>query len=335
MQKTLKGTVVGALALAAAPASAGGIDRSGLSLGPLFEKGNYVEFGVASVVPVIQATPNAYGDVANDYTSMSLGLKVDLNEKVSMGLLVNQPYGVDINYVPVSLGAKLDSTAITVMGRYKISESFSVHGGVYSATVGGTFNPPGPGPIVTIANSSAIGYALGVAYEKPEIAARVALTWFSGTNHSDPLTASSVNAPQAVNLDFQTGIAKDTLLFGSIRWGEWSRTTVRVGGSPVATWSANSFDYSVGVGRRFTENWSGAVTVGYSPKGSDPFAQALNPANGSLSVGLGVTYTRDNWKITAGVQRVTLGDATTAGLPVNTWTGNSATAAGIKVGFSF
>jgi long-chain fatty acid transport protein len=336
MQNKFTGAVVGALALAASPAFAGGIDRAGLGLGPLFEKGNYVEFGVASVAPVIKATPNSYGDVANDYTSMSLGLKMDLNEKVSMAVLVNQPYGVDINYAPISLGAKLNSTAITVMGRYKISDSFSVHGGLYNATIGGTFNPGGPGAVVTIANSSAIGYAVGMAYEKPEIAARVALTWFSGTNHSDPLSASSVNAPQAVNLDFQTGIAKDTLLFGSVRWGEWSKTTVRVGGSPVATWTGNSLDYSLGVGRRFTENWSGALTLGYTAPSGDAFAQALSPYNGTVSVGLGVTYTRDNWKVTAGVQQITLGNATTQGLPAgNTWTGNTGSAAGIKIGYSF
>jgi long-chain fatty acid transport protein len=332
MQNKFTGAVVGALALAAAPAFAGGIDRAGLSLGPLFEKGNYVEFGVASVAPVIRAqSPAPYGDIANDYSSVSLGLKMDVNEKVSLALLVNQPYGVDISYAVAPLAAKLNSTGITLMGRYKINEAFSVHAGVYNATVGGSF---GPGGAVTIANSSAIGYALGVAYEKPEIAARVALTWFSGTNHSDTASGSSFNAPQAVNLDFQTGIAKDTLVFGSIRWGEWSKTTVRVGGNPVATWSGNSFDYSIGVGRKFSDNWSGALTLGYAPKSSDALAQPLNPSNGSFSVGLGVTYTRDNWKISAGVQRITLGDAMTA-LPAGNWTGNTATAAGIKIGYSF
>jgi long-subunit fatty acid transport protein len=335
MKKSLKGAVIGSLALAAGPALGGGIDRSGLGLGPLFEKGNYIELGVASVTPTVRATPNAYGDVANDYTTMSLGMKMDLNQKVSLAILVNQPYGVDINYIPVSLGAKLDSSAVTLLGRYKFSDSLSVHGGLYSATVGGTFNPAGPGPIVNIANTSVVGYVLGVAFEKPEIAARVALTWFSGTNHIDNSSRSSVNAPQNVNLDFQTGIAKDTLLFGSIRWGEWSTTKVIVATNTVATWSGNSLDYSLGVGRKFNDNWSGALTVGYSAPSSDAFAQALNPTNGTVSVGLGVTYARDSWKVSAGVQQVTLGNATTRGLPANTWTGNTATAAGIRIGYSF
>lgn len=341
MKKTLKSAVIGSMALAAAPALAGGLDRAGLGLGPLFEKGNYVELGFASVTPKISA--NFHSNVGNSYVSTSLGFKTDLNDKFSLGLVVNQPYGVDIAY-PASaftggstLGAQLNSTSIMVLARYKITDNFSAHGGLYSATVGGTFDPPAPAPSgvkIAIANSTSTGYALGVAYEKPEIAARVALTWYSGTNHSDPLSASSVNIPQAVNLDFQTGIAKDTLVFGSIRWGEWSKSTVIVAGGRVAYWTANSFDYSLGVGRRFSENWSGALTVGYAPKSSDAFAQALNPTNGSLSVGLGVTYTQDNWKVSAGIQHVTLGDAVTASPPGN-WTGNHASVAGIKIGYSF
>ena len=37
-----------------------------------------------------------------------------------------------------------------------------------------------------------------------------------------------IDPPQSVNLDFQTGIAKDTLLFGQIRWVDWSNTPIDI-----------------------------------------------------------------------------------------------------------
>ncbi|GAB5436920.1 hypothetical protein [Falsiruegeria mediterranea] len=80
------------------------------------------------------------------------------------------------------------------------------------------------------------GYALGVAWERPDIAARVSLTYSSAMEHTlleseslnppPPVPAgtlvtvpasSTIETPQSVNLDFQTGIAPDTLLFGSVR----------------------------------------------------------------------------------------------------------------------
>jgi hypothetical protein len=50
---------------------------------------------------------------------------------------------------------------------------------------------------------------------------------------------------------------------------------------------------------------------------------------------LGVTYTMDNIKITGGVRYVVLGDATTEDLPVNDWADNTATAAGVKIAYTF
>jgi long-subunit fatty acid transport protein len=324
-------------ALAAGPAMAGGIDRSGQGIGYLFEKGNYAELSYGTVTPTVKASPDVYGNVAKSYTSASLGLKMDLNEQVSVALGVDTPYGADVEYKTLDLAAKLNSSSVTALGRYKFTPSLSVHGGFYQATVDGYFNPSSGLPVgskITIASSSGTGYIIGAAFEKPEIAARVALTYFSGTNHSDPTSVSSLNAPKAVNLDFQTGIAADTLLFGGIRWADWSETVIKVAGSPIVTYQNDTMTYNLGVGRKFSESFSGALTVGYE-KAQGTIASPLAPTDGYLSLGLGATYTRGNMKISAGVRSIRVGDATTAGLPVNAWSGNSAMAAGVKVSFTF
>ena len=74
---------------------------------------------------------------------------------------------------------------------------------------------------------------LGGAYERPDIALRIALTYNSTieTNHTTVETVgggvvstapTEIETPESVNLDFQTGIAADTLLFGGIRWVNWT-----------------------------------------------------------------------------------------------------------------
>lgn len=326
-----------AVSLSAGAAHAGGVDRSGQDIGFIFEKGGYAALSYGSVSPTVKAVGNPYGDVANDYTSTSVAFKMDVNDKLSLGLNVDQPYGAVVTY-PFDFGAQLNTTAINALVRYKLEGGFSVHGGLSYTSSDGFFDPPSTdapdGYKVTINRSTDTGYILGAAWEKPEIAARVALTYFSGSDMVDPLSDSSFNAPQAVNLDFQTGVAADTLVFGSVRWADWSNTVINVAGSDIVTYDNDTFTYSLGVGRKFNDNWSGAVTLGHEAA-QGGIASRLSPTDGNTSIGLGVTYTMDNIKITGGVRYVKIGNATTVGLPVNTWADNTATAVGVKIAYTF
>ena len=61
---------------------------------------------------------------------------------------------------------------------------------------------------------------------------RVALTYNSAISYELPTTETSVlgtvnsttdtETPQSVNFEFQTGVAADTLLFGGVRWVDWT-----------------------------------------------------------------------------------------------------------------
>lgn len=334
-------TALGALALSTGLAQAGGFDRSGQGIGFIFENGSYAELSFGQVTPDVRTNPDIFGNVAGAYTSASLAFKMDVNDKLSLGLMIDQPYGADIDYNIAPLSAHLTSTAITGIARYKFSDALSVHAGLSQVTIDGVLQLPPPFPVnvpIVFDADSDTGYLVGVAFEKPEIAMRVALTYYSGTDHAltsvPALPGNTINPPQAVNLDFQTGIAKDTLLFGSVRWVGWTETAIVVGGAPIVTYANDTIAYSLGIGRRFNENWSAALTVGYE-SGDGLIASRLSPTDGYASVGLGATYTKDNMKISAGVRYVALGDATTEGLPVNDWQGNSAVGIGVKIGFTF
>jgi long-subunit fatty acid transport protein len=369
------------LALSAAAANAGGIDRSGQGIGILFEKGRVVELSYGRVSPDVSGNDVAIfgggssGDVAAGYNQIALAFKMDFGDKLSGALIIDQPFGADVLYGPgsVALGgtfARAESTSITGVLRYKINTAFSVHGGLRANRASGEIglrgaayrpagSPPGSGfdgYTVELADNTAIGYLVGVAYEKPEIALRVALTYNSDLDHEfDTIetvgggavvvgtTPTDVTLPQSVNLDFQTGIAKDTLLFGQVRWVDWSAFKVdpafftpRAGGGLISL--DDSITYSIGVGRRFTENWAGSVSIQYEDDG-DPLVSPLAPTNGRFGVTLGAVYTKDNLKISSGINYTWLGDAQPeTGTPDTAradFTDNTSVGIGVRVAYTF
>ena len=359
----------GVLMAVAGAAQAGGVDRSGQPIGIIFERGNYAELSFGQISPSVSGTyllgGAGSGNVAGDHRLPGIAFKYDLNEKLSVAVIYDNAYGADIDYPtgPLALlggtAARLDSEGVTGLLRYKLNESFSVHGGIRASKAGGEVTLAGPayapsgidGYNVKFDDAWGTGYAVGAAFEKPEIGLRVALTYFSKVNHKlgtaedfpafpiveFPNEMTSVDTPQAVNLDFQTGVAKDTLVFGSIRWVDWSEFDIT---PPTLNRSLTDLNdtttYTLGVGRKFNENWSGSVFAMYEP-GTSKNASPLAPTNGYRGIGIGVAYTRDSMKVSLGARYIELGDANAApgGTPVAAMSDNSAVAVGLKVGFAF
>ncbi|MGL4236031.1 hypothetical protein [Tabrizicola sp.] len=350
-------TTAAALATAATAAHAGGVERSSQSVAILFEEGRYAELSFGHFDPTVSGSVGpggvaTSGDMSSSYNSWSLGYKMDIGEKMDFALVLDQPIGANVAYPTGGLyplqgsTAKLSSSAITALLRYKFENNVSVYGGLRYQTVHGEVSLPTVGAYSLDTNyDSELGYVVGIAWEKPEIAARVALTYNSAITHTLDATEGGpfggqstfeTEVPQSVNLEFQTGIAKDTLLFGSIRWQEWSEFVIDPVGyfptTPLVSYASDRITYNLGVGRRFNENWSGAVTVGYE-KSDGEITGNLGPTDGFTSVGLAATYTMDNMKITGGIRYVDIGDATTT-IGAN-FEGNSGVGVGIRVGYTF
>lgn len=370
MKQTL--SVGAALLMTTSMAHAVGLDRSAQNIGIIFQDGNYAELSFGYVMPEIDGNDLAAfggadtGNVAEDYSILGLGYKTDINDQISFSLIVDEPYGADILYPTgesLTLGgtaATLDSVAFTGVLRYKLNDNVSFHGGIRAQAIEGEVTLAGGayaglnGYNVVLDRDVGYGYAIGAAYEIPDIALRVALTYFSEIEHEFDTTESvrgaavptvnptEVTTPQAVNLDFQTGIAADTLLFGSIRWAEYSVVKVspdffssRTGGGSL-TDIEDGFGYTLGVGRRFSDVWSGSFSVGYEPEGDD-LVSPLAPTNGNYSVGVGGQYTMDNVILSGGVRYIVPGDASpqTSGAARAEFTDNSAVAVGFKVAYTY
>ncbi|MGB3280695.1 MAG: outer membrane protein transport protein [Pseudorhodobacter sp.] len=371
-------TTLGAVALTATAAQAGGIDRSGQSVGILFEKGNYAEFSFGRVSPsvsgvgagtapsLVTPTPGqASGDMAGNYNQVGGGLKYQINDNLSAALIVDQPFGANVSYPAATTyfargaTAKIQTMAMTGLLKYTTPSNISVFGGVKYQTMSANASVPFVAAYTGNAKrDGSVGYVLGVAYEKPEIALRVALTYSSKIKHdfmptettSAPLPAAvfgvptTVETPQSVNLEFQSGVAKDTLVFGSIRWVDWSNFRIApnvystlTGGGALVSYDKDTITYSLGVGRRLNDNWTVSASVGYEKAGGG-FSANLGPTDGKKSLTLAAVYTRDNMKITGGVSYVKVGDAQTTlggGIPASNFASNKAVGFGVKVGYSF
>ncbi|MGR3572765.1 OmpP1/FadL family transporter [Brevirhabdus sp.] len=360
------------VALSSTAAMAGGLDRSGQPIGLLFEKGNYGEFSFGRAMPSLtgqdSATTQPIGNVADDFSLAAAGVKYQLNEQLSFALIVDEPFGADIQYPgnPAASGlggttAIAQSNAITALGRYQFGNGFSIHGGLRSQTISGDITLSGLayGPLngysVNLQEDRAYGYVIGAAYEIPDIAMRVALTYNSEIKHElnsverlrgavvNPGSVTEVRTPESYVLDFQTGVAADTLVFGSIRYANWSKTVIsprvfnaRTRGQSLTNID-DTIDVTIGVGRKFTEKFSASVSLGYLTKQDDDLVSPLSPSNGAVSIGLGASYQLEKVTISGGVRYTKLGDArpATANTARATFTGNDAVSVGVKVGYRF
>jgi len=353
----------------ATSALAGGIDRSGQFLGPLFEKGgetgSYFQFGIGSVEPSVGVSvPGLTGsDPLDTYVPWSAAIKLDVTDKLSFAIIGDQPFGANVNYsglpiqqapldaLGIEPGANIKSQAWTGVLRYKMDENWSIHGGLRAQKVSGNVNAnAGTNGFRQLVASSDIDFGglVGVAYERPDIALRVALTYNSeidqgltGTEtapapgSTPDATSFTVTTPASLNLEFQTGIAADTLLFGSVRYVEWEGFNLATRTGQYVNFDEDSTTYSLGIGRRFNETWSAAVTLGFEAEGEFVSNTALAPTTGSQSIGLATNYTQGNTTVTMGVTYAKLGDRQFGTAPAVSFTDGEAIGVGVRLGINF
>ena len=145
-------------------------------------------------------------------------------------------------------------------------------------------------------------------------------------------------------------MAPVTLVFGSIRWVKWSEFKVNpqvLVSAPPAGFGVtdglveleDTTTFTLGVGRKFTENWSGAASFSYEKAEDDDLVSPLAPTNGRKGISLAAIYTQDKFKVTTGISYFKLGDASAeTGTPDTAraeMEDNHALGVGVKIGYTF
>ena len=243
-------------------AHAAAFDRSGQSINDFFQNGTYAQISYNYSMPHVsgqdaglssQGQPNRISNIANNTSSFRGSIKTDLDEKISLGLIYDQPFSIDLkhrgqtdfvsqfnNKPAESTQATLDSHNLTGLIGININKNFGIHAGPVLEQVKGEIRLRGQ----TYRGSAnyngelhsdyAPGFVAGLNFKKPEIGLKAALTYRSEIKHESRMTEQftalnselytlpiTFTSPESVNLDFQTGLSPKTLLTASVRWVPW------------------------------------------------------------------------------------------------------------------
>ncbi len=251
---------------------AAGLDRSGQSISAFLQPGNYAEAGISVLDPTVKGSSTVTGlegekisDMGEDYYFPSAAIKVQATDKISLGLIYDQPFGADAKYSSIagSFGDGVEGTSVevdthnlTALIGYQPTENWNFYAGPVWQTVEADISLRGAaykalsGYNIKIEQEEAWGWLAGFAYQIPEIALKASVTYRSEIKHDAksketstlyapagtllPVTVdlrninSDVEAitPQSVNIDLQTGIAQNTLAFANLRWVHWDNFAV-------------------------------------------------------------------------------------------------------------
>ncbi|MEH6456702.1 MAG: hypothetical protein V7749_10290 [Cocleimonas sp.] len=305
-----------------------GLDRLVFSPSFLFEKGNYVELTLARAEPSVSTSFAPEANIAEDVDTLRFAYKHQFNDKFGLGLMVNtQPIGVDVNYQPIgsTLEGSITSKSYIALGHYKATDSISAFGGLKYQTAKGyadlrALNPTVPGA-TNFEKDSDTGYILGAAYSIPKIALRASLTYESDLEFDLDTTVpalggfslgnTTAGTPKMLTLEFQSGIAKDTLLFGSIRKTRWADAQVLFLGATQLSTFDDTTDYKLGIGRKFSDSISGSISLNYQPSTGNP-SSPFSPQDGEKGIAIGGKFTaKDGFTTSLGIQYRNLGDTVT------------------------
>ncbi|WP_421849084.1 outer membrane protein transport protein [Oricola sp.] len=259
--------------------------------------------------PLLGGTVNGTdGNYTDSYTVPSVAFKLQVVESVACAGTHTHSFGASATYGSQAiLAGKADGTG-TVSEGFTTNEFGLTCGANFDAgpgqvwLIGGVFMQDfdyaqvvefaSSASLGALANTRAtlsfddeyrLGYRVGVAYEIPEIALRGQLLYRSAVDHTPNSTQGSFatiagaaptfgsgTLPQSLELKLQSGVAPGTLVFGSVKWTDWSvlqtlNYTITAG--PVAGprlleyfWK-DGWTISGGVGRQFNDTVSGSLSL--------------------------------------------------------------------------
>jgi long-chain fatty acid transport protein len=348
----------------------------------LSQEGRYVEFNVAFTSPHQDGSgvtipdnplgippgtyPGSTGNMLNDRWTFSGAWKDDITDRLSYALIVDQPLMADTSFgqgsfpFPFSLyggsSADLKTYQFTAALAYEVTPNVTLYGGARaqqldaSASLSFVFDYS-----VEAEKKWGFGYLVGASYQIPEYALRVALTYYSKISYDLDTTESSlltgidqtstdVDTPQSVSLEFQTGINPKTLVFGSVRWVDWSEFEISppdyevniqtlIGQSrPLVDYDDDWWTYTLGVGRQLTDKLAGSLSISWEPSVGGEMT-TLGPYDGRTVGTAALTYEMDRFEITGGVSYGVLGD--TYNVLRTDFDDGQVWGAGLRIGYTF
>ena len=338
--KTLT-VAIAALSIASV-ASAAGLDRSGQDITAFLQDGVYAEAVYTYIdgdVTGKDSSGNKIDDIAESYDFFRYGVKADINDTFSVGVLYDEPFGAAADYSgknnfvdqnPLSprngegTNVEVRTENLTGIIGAKLGENknFQVYGGPVAQRVKadvklrGTAYEAANGYTTHISADQDYGWLAGVAYSKPEIALQAALTYRSEIEHN---TQASENYPFVNRLPSALGLSSN-----------------RVDTIEITTPKSVNFDFQTGINPTMLATakvrwvpWSDFAIV---PSLYNDVS-GLNPAYGPDGLAL-VSYDDDQWLVELGLaKRLTPALAITGNVGWDSGAGNPVSSLGPIEGY--
>ncbi|WP_180079477.1 outer membrane protein transport protein [Acinetobacter sp. YH12058] len=317
---------------------AAGLERSNQSIQAFFEKGNYAEVSVLQVNPNVSGKVQpvsslgnpefSTGDMVNKQHYFQAALKLQPHPQVSVALLFDQPFFTDVDYQfdtnqPLSeiADVEFDSNNMTALVGYQPNANWNLFTGVSYQSFSGNLRIGTHVEnfyvdyAVHFPKDHAWGWLVGASYQLPEYAFNTAITYRSKIKHHTnasesfwgfpleiaPQHATTIQTPESINLDFQTGLPAQNFLYASLRWVNWQDFEIQPTQyaamlQQVPNMNLNLIDYPknqwsvrLGLAHQWSPKWITAVEGLWDSGAGNP-ASSFNPVDGYLGLGTGLIY---------------------------------------------
>jgi len=252
--------------------------------------------------------------------------------------------------------------------KFNAQEADLFRNAIFNVTYAGAVGTVGPVAAQTLASQAAANATLptvssatdispvfALAYERPDVALRVELlfqasssvamnsTCGMGTGFCGTRDKTTGGMPDYLTLNFQTGVAEDTLLYGSVHHGKWSKSQLSVPDTELAALRQNgptssfndSTEYSIGLGRRLNDAISVSASYNWEPKENSTTTSLFTFANGYQGITLGARYTLENMEFSLGYNYTKLNDVLYDGTSDNLYSDNTVSTVGGRVKLKF
>ncbi|HEM8405450.1 TPA: outer membrane protein transport protein [Acinetobacter baumannii] len=252
---------------------ASALEQSGQSILPFLENGNYAEANLFAVDASVSGVVNDRADLVRDHQSRDTGdiaestqfytaaIKLQLTDRLSFGVLYDQPFSADIKYPARSnnsyfdndisyegTSVKADTQNLSLLFGYSPYQHFQIYGGPVYQTVkanvalrGNAYTQAFNGYNAKFKQQGEVGWLLGGSYQLPDIALKAAITYRSKIKYQfqveedifgEPLKLvenekTQLETPASLNIDFQTGISEKSLVYMNLRWVNWKEFETR------------------------------------------------------------------------------------------------------------
>jgi long-chain fatty acid transport protein len=262
---------------------------------------------------------------SENYWVPRIGLKVGVTDDIDCLADYSQPWGAHTNPGGNWRGANhnietkvnSDNYGLTCSYKFAVGEKGQLRfiGGVFYQELDGFKERlvqafPAGFPLTGVGRldlkADGWGWRTGIAYEIPEYALRASLVYNSAVDLGDitgtvdlrqvgagviPVVGTA-KMPDSLELKVQSGVAPDWLVFGSVKWTDWSQLqSIGFFNSGVRVTSLDliyrdGWTISGGVGHKFNEQWSGALSLAWDRGTSQGFGSQTD----TWTLGAAVSY---------------------------------------------